>query len=208
MLDRQHGKIKSPNAWTPAQWAHLRAIVVESIESQTLINWQINAPLLGHSVGSCKVRACALREEITGTTKGSSGYQRTGAWTIGEVSAMRALVEQSLDEGHKIDWTLHKARFPRRGVKACVVFATFLRSKIRAERGAIKQQDRPVIIQPLPGEIVKEPPAIQVLRTGILTWNRTLRDRIAAQGVTAGVLGDPPPGRSALDQKRREAATP
>lgn len=32
--------------------------------------------------------------------------------------------------------------------------------------------------------------------------NVLLLARVAAQGVTAGLLGDPPPGRSALDKKR------
>jgi hypothetical protein len=35
-------------------------------------------------------------------------------------------------------------------------------------------------------------------------WNADLLRRIKAQGLTAGFFGDPPPGRSALDKKRKE----
>jgi hypothetical protein len=38
--------------------------------------------------------------------------------------------------------------------------------------------------------------------TSVLIADADLRGRIATQGLTAGLFGDPPPGRSALDQKR------
>jgi hypothetical protein len=41
-------------------------------------------------------------------------------------------------------------------------------------------------------------------RTNAEGWNAEILRRIKAQGLTAGFFGDPPPGRSALDKKRKE----
>ena len=43
---------------------------------------------------------------------------------------------------------------------------------------------------------------------GALRDKAELRDRIIERGLTGGVFGDPPPGRSALDERRAAAASP
>jgi hypothetical protein len=52
---------------------------------------------------------------------------------------------------------------------------------------------------------MQAPPSKHQPRTvsaAILVADQELRDRIRECGLTGGLLGDPPPGRSALDQKR------
>lgn len=57
----------------------------------------------------------------------------------------------------------------------------------------------PAIVPP-PRQI---PPASGAsMSTAVLMLDAELRNRIAEFGITAGLLGDPPPGRSALDKKR------
>jgi hypothetical protein len=46
------------------------------------------------------------------------------------------------------------------------------------------------------------PPSPSVVATSRLVLDAELRNRIAERGITGGLLGDPPPGRSALDEKR------
>lgn len=47
-----------------------------------------------------------------------------------------------------------------------------------------------------------QPPTARLMHTSALVTDAELRSRIQSQGITAGLLGDPPPGRSALDQLR------
>jgi hypothetical protein len=47
-----------------------------------------------------------------------------------------------------------------------------------------------------------QPPTARLMHTSALVTDAELRSRIQSQGITAGLLGDPPAGRSALDQKR------
>jgi hypothetical protein len=44
--------------------------------------------------------------------------------------------------------------------------------------------------------------------TAMLKLGAEMRDRIGAQGLTAGWFGDPPPGRSALDERRMGIVRP
>lgn len=49
------------------------------------------------------------------------------------------------------------------------------------------------------------PPSARRVSTHVLINDADLRARIAQQGLTAGLLGDPLPGRSALDQRNMGA---
>lgn len=49
------------------------------------------------------------------------------------------------------------------------------------------------------------PPSARTMRTAILVADAELRARCEVLGLTGGLLGDPLPGRSALDQRRVEA---
>ena len=50
------------------------------------------------------------------------------------------------------------------------------------------------------------PPSARTMRTAILVADAELRARCEVLGLTGGLLGDPLPGRSALDQRRVERA--
>lgn len=58
-----------------------------------------------------------------------------------------------------------------------------------------------VIAQAAPG-----PLGSRRASTAVLMADAELRARIALQGLTAGLLGDPLPGRSALDQRKARDA--
>jgi hypothetical protein len=55
---------------------------------------------------------------------------------------------------------------------------------------------------PIRPAIVPDPPHARTTSTAKLVMDAELRRRIDLVGVTAGLLGDPLPGRSALDRKR------
>jgi hypothetical protein len=57
-----------------------------------------------------------------------------------------------------------------------------------------------VFMQAQPG-----PDPKRAIPTSRLILDAELRSRISEQGITAGLLGDPPSGRSALDRKRASA---
>lgn len=50
------------------------------------------------------------------------------------------------------------------------------------------------------------PPSARTMRTAILVADAELRARCEVLGLTGGLLGDPLPGRSALDRRRIEAS--
>lgn len=55
---------------------------------------------------------------------------------------------------------------------------------------------------------VPDPPYNRSTSTARLQWDAELRARIEVLGITGGMLGDPAPGRSALEQKRAGIASP
>jgi hypothetical protein len=70
----------------------------------------------------------------------------------------------------------------------------------QSPRGAAK------VAVPSRQECRKNPPAplriSAAITTDRLIIDAELRSRIEVLGITAGLLGDPPPGRSALDERR------
>jgi hypothetical protein len=75
-----------------------------------------------------------------------------------------------------------------------------------ASRAAAPHVAAPVISpvvqrrQPAP---VSDPPYSRSTSTAMLVADAELRSRIAVLGITGGLLGDPEPGRSALDRRKR-----
>lgn len=92
-------------------------------------------------------------------------------------------------------------------VFSCRTKASELRAMRRMEAGEPKIETRrkvpklvpvaPVIMQAKPG-----PSSPRITSTSKLVMDAELRSRISEQGITAGLLGDPRPGRSALDAKK------
>lgn len=70
--------------------------------------------------------------------------------------------------------------------------------KVRCIMPAVKPDQAPSRALPAP--------SAGVVATSRLVADAELRDRIAERGLTAGIFGDPAPGRSALDLKRASEA--
>jgi len=119
-----------------------------------------------------------------------------------------------LRDVQKLSWDEIPARMPGRSKSACLVqYYHTLRDRSAAKRmpprtprvipAAVKIAPSP--IKP-PAIVVRQVPASapgRTVSTSALRYHAELLQRVAhAGGLTAGLLGDPPPGRSALDQKR------
>ena len=57
-------------------------------------------------------------------------------------------------------------------------------------------------------QVAAAPPSARRVSTHVLIADSELRSRIALQGLTAGLLGDPLPGRSALDERNAQKVGP
>jgi hypothetical protein len=197
--------MSSSNRWTTAQLELLREVVAVAMEKRTCVDWISWSERLGHSVGSCKVMACAIRKQI-GPRR--LPYQHPEAWTPSEIARMRALVLANFDRS--INWPERYAEFPGRSLKACTNYAGRMRKHIRAERGEIRRAMHgapgatPI---PQPETVLEPAPEAASFWRGtstakLMSWDAFLSARVAEQGATAGLCGDPLPGRSALDRKR------
>lgn len=106
------------------------------------------------------------------------------------------------------------ARLPGRTAVACIVAFYSMRSKLEraAIRAGVKADDRqkpgpkpkPAAVRayaPLPQLAAAEPPSPTRASYSTLLADAELRARIEIRGITGGLLGDPAPGRSALDRK-------
>lgn len=75
----------------------------------------------------------------------------------------------------------------------------------KKKRAVRIQQTRAVPLVPSPSiafvQAAPAPPSVRRVSTAALIADAELRTRIALQGITAGLLGDPLPGRSALDRR-------
>lgn len=76
--------------------------------------------------------------------------------------------------------------------------------EVAAREAAKPVSDRKMV--PVAQAIAPDAPHARSTSTARLVMDAELRSRIELQGVTAGLLGDPMPGRSALDRKREGTA--
>jgi len=94
-------------------------------------------------------------------------------------------------------WAKIAACFPERSHQSCEVRYWYIHHRMldAGERFAPDRTAKPQ--QAAARSPTKSPTSYHALIT-----DRELRSRIETQGITAGLLGDPLPGRSALDKKR------
>lgn len=78
--------------------------------------------------------------------------------------------------------------------------------EVAAREAAKPASDRKML--PVAQAVAPGPPHARSTSTARLLMDAELRSRIELQGVTAGLLGDPMPGRSALDRKHAGIADP
>ncbi len=138
--------------------------------------------------------------------------RNTNRWTPDQIEKLCEIIDEHAAAGRRIRW---KEEAPRLGhpISACQQMANKLRHdrrelKRRAELRAMREKVDRIVIVPdaLPRTPkVQNPEFTRATSTYRYTVDAELRARIESQGVTAGLLGDPPAGRSALDQKRGAA---
>ena len=133
--------------------------------------------------------------------------------TIWTDERMRRVVE--LREKHRMTWDAIGARFGVAGSLACTRYHTFKsRLRIAEKRKELGLHDDPpprarqapktTLRRTWPdGTYIEVPVTVEPVKRPryFSDADADIRARIAAQGLTAGFLGDPPPGRSALDQR-------
>ena len=112
-------------------------------------------------------------------------------WTDRELARLFRL----RDEG--LGWPAIAEAIPGRTVAACQQ-AHKTRSDVKKE-GVAKAPAVRAACLPVPDP--PRPPSPRVLSTSALLVDAEIRARIETRGLTAGLLGDPPAGRSALDRR-------
>lgn len=120
-------------------------------------------------------------------------------WRRNEVDRLFALLR---NHPRGIDWDKIAASIPGRTASSCKQAYAAHRAARSAALARLANADvPPVDASAAPPGAVHCAPGSRLLCLETLRVDAELRARIAAQGVTAGLLGDPPPGRSALDQR-------
>jgi hypothetical protein len=123
----------------------------------------------------------------------------------------------ALRDEQGLDWPAVAAALPGRTEGACKIqYYARLRDRAQAKRYSANRllPPRPA---PVPVIVTAPPVAPQCIMVemavprrsaslDVLRTDADLRARIAERGLTGGVFNDPPPGRSALDERTRAAA--
>lgn len=121
-----------------------------------------------------------------------------------------------LRDAHRLDWRSIAEELPGRGANACQgqYYAEMRRRKSGLKRvlkigehRPTRRVDRPAVdaaAKPPAGPVALAPAVRMPLLDG-LRERAELHLRIAERGLTAAFFGDPPPGRSALDERTRAA---
>jgi hypothetical protein len=150
---------------------------------------------------------------------------KTGRWTAKEANELMVMRDE-----RKLSWRIIAAHFDRskascimahhhritkrrlaeqRGqrVKAMVAeFNKYGRLETNWQREAMAGKRARKVTAAPQQDCRKNPPAplrsLAAITTDRLIIDAELRSRIEVSGITAGLLGDPPPGRSALDERR------
>ena len=127
--------------------------------------------------------------------------KRAPDWTKEEMARLMRL--RSNLHGRPLGWDEVAATLPGRTVVACMAAFYAARAKQAREAAGVaarKPAAPTVLLQPQQAPPSAKAPA--VVSTWSLRTDAELRSRIELVGITAGRLGDPLPGRSALDRKR------
>lgn len=143
-------------------------------------------------------------------------------WYPNEVQKLMALVRTAIDVKEKIPWDIVASECGRTQ-RSCQQKYVQLKAKERLDEIRARANRKPGpkrrVIAPMPVAVrlpksLPRPPArttqcIDAPRSNSiasLSFAAEMRARIGAQGITAGLMGDPPQGRSALDKKRAETS--
>ena len=128
--------------------------------------------------------------------------KRGPRWTPQEFARLRRLHVEGRN-----DWDEIAAHFPGRSPAACRQHFYYRMGLERGDSGRRRHAEQPAID---PAPPIAPPPKVARELARPVKRPRYFSDadafvaaRIAEQGITAGLLGDPPPGRSAFDKRGR-----
>jgi len=126
----------------------------------------------------------------------SKGKWRRVEWTRERLELMEKMIIEGERTGKYVAWSRH--------TKSLGHDAHAIRAKVYDVREARKRAKQRALTAPKPATPmpIGIDHRIGTTNTNGLRFAAEMRLRIGTQGITAGLLGDPPVGRSALDKKR------
>ena len=193
------------NRWTPPQLKLLEEMHAEGRQ------WPEIATAVDHPLNSCQQMLSRIRGakrnaefERARMARPAPPGRPNKAWWL---SSQLALLEQLADAKTPWDEIAHRVGHPK---NSCATKMSEIRSKRDRTSEKPKKRGRPGTIQspqlaPAP---VPDPPSARAVSNALLVADAELRARIAVLGATGGLLGDPMPGRSALDRMRAGVSDP
>lgn len=135
-------------------------------------------------------------------------------WEVSEVAVLLAMIADCKRRGVRNEWRKISAATGHTE-SSCVQRWHSEVAKARGREVTAEAERRAALIRqmkpPEPKHVplkprVENPAYGQTTSTAMLVMDAELRSRISELGITGGLLGDPAPGRSALDKKRMAAA--
>lgn len=178
------------------------------------IRFAVIAKELGHPVGSCVTMARYIR--IGHRSLDEPGQRRKGGavkkWTSDQVALMEQMIVESMGlqrrggnmRKRRISW-VEISEATGHSIQSCIHRHKYqlekeINRKLREQANAPEvARAQPVMARSSP--VTTYDDLSRPTSTAGLMAHAMIRDRIATQGITAGLLGDPAPGRSALDRK-------
>ena len=145
-------------------------------------------------------------------------------WTVGQQARVQEIIEQHIAIGQNaVPWANYVHELGH-NVDSIYSMARTIRARMRTKQRADYRAEVRAGLEPLgtmkdvkiepapqaaaPVTFVRRPAPKRVLddervstSTQAFRFAAEMRNRIGAGGITAGLLGDPPPGRSALDER-------
>ena len=161
-------------------------------------------------------------------TKPRKPYTNRSSWTRQQIAIVERYMEDANRRRIYARWDLYEEEIGH-PVSSIRSMAHYIRNRRRdAESRRLRHHLRALANAPPPCQPAVavpvcrgKPPAVKPAAaafeidshristtTGRLKLDAELRDRIGIQGLTAGWFGDPPPGRSAPDEKRAGIVRP
>lgn len=162
--------------------------------------------------------------KITMTKRLENPKRVRSRWSGEQLARCEAIISEHQAAGERlVRWGDYAVELGH-PLRACYAMSSIVRSRMRAKRRAEYRAEvqaalkpmgtmagfsfppAPAALPPKPQVIAPPKIALDVERkntsTQALLFAVEMRNRIAEQGITAGLLGDPPRGRSALDKMR------
>ena len=202
--------------WSDQDCRDLRAMKLENVSNRQIaahFGVSVHAVLVKwHKLRSPEEKAEAARARLQGRKPVRHNWGPNTQWTLPRRAQLARLYDAAKRK-KQFSWP-EIAAVMGSSVASCQQTMYY----IRKERGTATtyhlavDSPPPSSIEPRPAPPPKPQPASagSVLSSHVgtarLAMMAEITARISLQGATAGLMGDPPPGRSALDQRRGEGA--